>query len=92
MTKQEILQPLSVHYGWTERHQQRIENAMDEYAKQEAIDFFKWYGVKMATFIEYITKIKPIVESNEIEEKIIEFEGKSIQELYELYLKSKNQK
>ena len=90
MTKEKIIEHKIPK--WSEICEQEVMECMSEYAKQEAIDFFKWYGVKMATFIEYITKIKPIVESNEIEEKIIEFEGKSIQELYELYLKPKNQK
>jgi len=71
---------------WTE---ETIHKALREYAKQEAFGFFKWYGVKMVGFIEYITKIKPLVRSEEFEQKILEFEGQTFDKLHELYLKSK---
>lgn len=59
--------------------------AMDIFAKVQSIAFFKWYGAKMAGFMEYIKDIRPIVTINEIEEKLIEFEGKSFEELYTLF-------
>jgi hypothetical protein len=69
-----------------------ILKAMDEYAeiksRERAIAFFKWYGVKMMGFIEYIKDIRPVVTSNEIEEKIAEFEGQTIDNLYNLFCKS----
>lgn len=64
---------------------ERVKKAMDQYARQQAIEFFKWYGVKMAVFVEYIKDVRPLVTSNEIEEKIKEFEGKSFEELYNLF-------
>lgn len=64
--------------------------AMDEYARIDAIAFLKWYAEKMLGFIEYLRDIKPIVTSNEIEEKLLEFEGKDFNTLYELYSQSKN--
>ena len=67
-----------------------IEDAMDEYAKQKAVGFFKWYGVKMMDFLFYLKKVKPQVTSNEIEEKLAEFEGQTIENLYQLYLQSKS--
>lgn len=66
-----------------------VYRAMDIWGKQEAIEFFIWYGSKMAGFIQYINDIRPRVRSEEIEEKIVEFEGQSIEKLYELYQKSK---
>ncbi len=60
-----------------------------EFAEEMAIGFFLWYAIKMMAFIEYIQDIRPRVESHEMEEKIQEFEGKPIKELYQLYLKSK---
>ena len=63
--------------------------AIKEYAKQESIDFFKWYGLKISGFIEYITKVKPLVVSQEIENAMAKFEGKTFEQLFELYLKSK---
>jgi hypothetical protein len=56
------------------------------FAKQQSIEFFKWYGVKMVGFIEYIKDIRPTVTSDEIEEKIKEFEGQSIENQYNLFL------
>ena len=70
-------------------HQFCIDEAMDEWAKLNAIEFFKWYGVKMASFMAYITKVRPIMKSEEIEERIQEFEGQTFEKLYELFLKSK---
>ena len=63
----------------------------EDFAKQEAIGFFKWYGVKMVGFIEYIKDIRPTVTSDEIEEKMKEFEGQSFENLHALYLNSKEQ-
>lgn len=67
-----------------------IYSAMDKWAKIQAIEFFKWYGVKMMGFIDYIKDTRPMVESLEIEEKIKEFEGKDFGTLYELFLQSQN--
>lgn len=64
-------------------------SVINEYAKQEAIEFFKWYAIKMVTLLAYIKDIRPLVASNEMEEKIEEVEGKSFDVLYSLYLKSK---
>ena len=84
-----MLQDLSEHYEWSDIEQIRIEEKMDEYAEQECIGFFIWYGVKITALIEYMTDIRPRVRSEEIEAKIEEFEGKPIKTLYQLYLKSK---
>ena len=80
LTKEEIL-----------RDAPSLKMGMDQYAEQEAIGFFIWYGIKFHSLMEYITKIKPMVESYELEQKVLEFEGKSIKELYQLYLQSKKE-
>jgi hypothetical protein len=71
-------------------HKEAVLNAMSEYAKiksrERAIAFFKWYALKMVGFIEYIKDIRPVVTSNEIEEKIAEFEGQTIDNLFNLFL------
>ena len=41
MTKQEALNKVGVDTG-SRRHNKAIENAMDEYAKQQAIAFDEW--------------------------------------------------
>lgn len=98
MTKEEILEKHYPHYdiksGWIfDGAVEDVFKAMQEYADQQsriaAIDFFKWYGVKMVGFIEYIKDIRPTVTSDEIEEKIKEFEGKSFDDLFTLYLEEK---
>jgi len=63
-----------------------------EYAKQDAIGFFIWYGVKIINLVDYVQKLKIGlgITSNELEEKILEFEGKPIDELYTLYQKEKS--
>lgn len=60
--------------------------AMDEYAKQQSIDFFKWYGVKMASFLEYLTTVKPICRSEEIEEAMSRHEGATFEQLYAQFI------
>jgi len=96
-TKEEILKPFV--YEDEERvepivYVSKALEAMDEYAAQEseiksrerAIALFKWYAAKMVGFIEYIKDIRPTVTSNEIEEKLKEFEGQSFDNLYNLFL------
>ena len=41
-TKEDLLQDLSEHYQWTDIEQQRIEEKMDEYAKEIAVGFAKF--------------------------------------------------
>jgi len=68
-----------------------VYKAMDIYAKEVAIEFFKFYIWKATGFLEYLRNVKPMVTSNEIEENLKAFEGKSLNELYELFLQSKKQ-
>jgi len=67
-------------------------DAMEEYAKQRSKEFFKWYGVKMMEFLEYFQEKKrnPIPYSipDAYDKYIEEFEGQSLDNLYELFLKS----
>ncbi len=95
MTKEDILKPYIEHSSnMFDEPKDIVEDcncylAMEVYAKQESIEFFKWYVLKMIAFIVYLKDIKPIVTSQEVEEKLLEFEGQSIERLYELYLNSK---
>lgn len=68
-----------------------IEELVDAVAKEISIGFMKWYGVKIMGFIIYLKEVKPNVTSNEIEEKMKEFEGKTYEELFNIYLKEKEQ-
>jgi hypothetical protein len=96
MTKEEILNKRDLIIYLPKEEEDIVEGdkkyileVMDEYAEQEAVGFFLWYAMKMMAFIEYIQDIRPRVESHEMEEKINEFEGKPIKELYQLWKKQK---
>lgn len=68
-----------------------VQRYIDEYAaKQQAIAFFTWYGIRMASFLEYITKVKPIVKSEEIEEAMRNHEGATFEQLYEQFIEQQN--
>lgn len=94
-SKETILKKHCNKFSFYERNlntsQKDVYAAMSEYAKEVAKDFFIWYGVKTVGLLEYIKDIRPIVTSNEMEEKIKEFEGKTFDELFNLYLQSLNQ-
>lgn len=69
---------------------QAIYNAMAEYAKELSVEFFKWYGVRMVSFMDYFRKMKnnEIPPDDQFEKIMQEYEGKSIDELYIQYLKT----
>lgn len=98
MTKEEILKNHYEKYFAAPKYEVRVNRKMDEewifpamdlYAKEISIGFMKWYGVKMIGFIIYLKEVKPNVTSSEIEEKMKEFEGKTYEELFNIYLKEK---
>lgn len=66
------------------------KHILDAFTKQQIIAFFTWYGVKMASFLEYLTKIKPISKSEEVEEAIRKHEGATFEELYNQFIESQN--
>ena len=82
----EVLSKKPVNY---EIERNEISECLDIARKDSAIDFFKWYVIKMVGFLEYIKNIRPAVVSNEIEEKIKEFEGQSFDNIYQIYLSEK---
>lgn len=70
-----------------------VRNNLDdirEYAKERSIEFFKWYIMKGNNFLYYHREIKPLTTSKEIEEKIAEFEGRTIENLYTIFDKETN--
>jgi hypothetical protein len=65
----------------------QVYKAMDEYTRQEAIEFFKWNFNTAAGYINYL---KIITERTEDMEKEIDtFENSSMSQRYDLYLESK---
>ena len=89
LSKEEILDKFDMEYHMGGYSEDDIMSAMDEYSKQEAVNFFIWYGVKMMGLLHYVLDIRATITSQELEEKIIEHEGKSVAELYDLFLESK---
>lgn len=70
----------------------QVSELINEARKESAIEFFKWYGMKIVSLTTYLLEIKPLVRSEELEQKIAEFEGQSLDKLYELFLQSNEQK
>jgi hypothetical protein len=62
-----------------------ISPAMDEYAKEIAVEFFKWNTSKIVGYIQYIQQIRDLVRSEEIERNLNEFEGATLEERFELF-------
>lgn len=69
---------------------EEVLEAMDEYAKQQAIAFQKWYAVKMIEFLQYFKRKleNPIIYSipDAYDKYIEEFEGKTQDERYNLFI------
>lgn len=81
-TKEEIFNRVMDGHAVSMLSVSDVFKMMDEYAKQQSIAFLKWYNLKIVGFIEYLTKVKPIVKSEEIEERLLEFEGQTFDNLY----------
>lgn len=82
MTTKEILKKhnliMQKAFGTSPDVNELIPIAMDEYAKQQAIEFFKWNARTVSSYLDYLKD----GGSNT-------FEGATIAERYELFLKSK---
>lgn len=90
-TAEEILEEYGNGFYYTDTfvyHDESIIRAINEAQKESAIEFFKWYGIKITGLIEYIQDVRPRVRNEEVEAKIEEFEGQPLDKLYELFLKS----
>lgn len=64
----------------------KLASDIMNYAALHAKDFLEWYSLKMVGFVEYLTKVKPIVKSEEIEERLLEFEGQTFDNLYAQFI------
>lgn len=73
-----------------EKDKQVVLAAMDEYAKQQSVDFFKWYGTRMASLTKYICEIRPIAEDKKMEEIILKHEGATLDQLYSQFIEQQN--
>jgi hypothetical protein len=71
-----------------------IEAAINEARKESSVEFFKWYGVKMMEFLEYFKrKLEnqiPYSIPDAYDKYIEEFEGQTLDNLYEIFLKSQS--
>lgn len=66
---------------------QSTSGEIDIARKEGALDFFKWYIMKMNNFIFYFREVWPLTTSEEIENKITEFEGQTLDNLYAIFQK-----
>ncbi len=69
-----------------------VSKAMDIARMESATEFFKWYIMKGNNFLFYHREIKPLTTSKEIEDKIAEFEGQTLDNLYALFIEEQNKK
>lgn len=67
----------------------RIYEAMDIYAKQEAIEFMKFNAREIAKYLNYCKRVQEAVTDEEIEKALNTFENANIEARYQLYLQSK---
>lgn len=87
MSKEEILE----HYingaeTFTKHFKPSILAAMDQYAKEVAIGFFKWNAKQLNEYIAYTQKGQQYLGTSEYEQQMDFFEKATFEERYQLYL------
>lgn len=89
-SKEEILEnyEYDVHYyGGGRKH---VLEAMEIFAKQESIEFFKWNAAKAAEYINYITRVSKSEGNSEYEKELDIFENSTIEQRYNLFTEQRN--
>ena len=70
-----------------------VDGAMDEYAEQEAIGFFKWNNDTAQRHINYlIDKRRGAMGTQEMDDEMQRWEQMGIGDRYDLYIQSKQSK
>ncbi len=72
LSKKEIVSHCMKVAEYSGRAYNAFYDMMDIFSRQEAIEFFIWYGVKMMGLLHYVLDIRATITSQELEEKIIE--------------------
>lgn len=71
-------------------HSRAISEAMDEYAKQQAIEFFKWNARSISEYMDYLKRAHNSEGMEEMELELNHFESNSIEGRYNLFIESQN--
>ena len=79
--------------GMTPGDEERIVYpSMDEYAKQEAIEFFKWNAASVKGYVDYIMRARESESDEQLQSNLDKFETATLEERYNLYVQSKQSK
>ena len=91
MTKEEIIwKNCGVTGKIVETHISKVEKAMDEFAKQQAIAFFKWNASKVSEYMDYLRRTDQAQGVTEIELELNHFEGTTIDGRYAQFIEQQN--
>lgn len=86
MTKEEILHKLQKENP----HSIPTFKAMDVYARQQAIAFFKWNAAKVSEYMDYLRRVDQSEGVDETELALNHFEGATIDGRYSQFIEQQN--
>jgi mannitol-1-phosphate/altronate dehydrogenase len=67
----------------------KVKQLLREYAKQEAIEFFKWNAASVKGYVDYIMRARESGSHAQLEKELNKFESGTLDQRYELYLQHK---
>lgn len=65
---------------------EQVKNAMDIWAKQQAIEFFKWNAKSISDYLDYLKRVNGSEGLEEMELELNHFENSSIEGRYNLFI------
>lgn len=101
MTKEEIIDEYSKVMGYNgieplliegleEDALAIIKDSMNRFAKQQAIEFFKWNASKVSEYMDYLRRTDQAEGPEEKELELNHFEGNTIEGRYTQFIESQN--
>lgn len=89
MTKEECLNKHDTSRKYIEQTcRPELFAAMDEYAKQQAIAFFKWNAKNISIYLDYLRRVDEAEGEEEMELELNHFENNSIEGRYTLFVEN----
>lgn len=88
-TKEETLSVTMNEFS-AKTENERILAAMDEYAKEVSIDFFKWNALKVDEYINYLDSVNKADGITDKQKEADHFEGSTIAGRFEIYQQEKS--
>ena len=71
-------------------HAFAVSESMDEYAKQQAISFFKWNAQKVSKYMDYLRRVDKAGGLEEMELALNHFENGTIESRYSQFIEQQN--